>query len=107
MNRVIDKAMHTFASHQYQKWSRIGGFLVGNGVAYAMVQNDFPTDSNGKRKKMTWRDVYTSSLLHLGFSILGFVTGPALPIVPILLTPGLLYKLSDSVPDQKVTPKLQ
>jgi VIT1/CCC1 family predicted Fe2+/Mn2+ transporter len=107
MNHIVDKAMHTFASHQYQKWSRFGGFLVGNGVAYAMIQNVFSIDSNGKRQKMTWRDVYTSSLLHLGFSILGFMTGPVLPIVPILLTPGLLYKLADPVPSQKVTPKLQ
>jgi hypothetical protein len=34
----------------------------------------------------------------------GFILGPLLPIVVI---PGLLYKLTDSVPDQKVTPKLQ
>ena len=96
MNRVANSILHCVQTPQYSMWSRIGGFLVGNGVAYLLVKHDQTVDSNGVLKKMEWRDAYYASLLHLGFTIVGVTIGPIVPFLPILAIPGVLYKLTDS-----------
>ena len=107
MNRVANSILHYIHTPQYIKWSRVSGFLVGNGIAYLLLKNDRVMDSKGNLKKMEWRDAYYASLLHLSLSIIGTMSGPVVPFLPILAIPGVLYKLTDPAPDQKVTPKLQ
>jgi hypothetical protein len=101
MNRVANSILHCVQTPQYSMWSRVGGFLVGNGMAYLLVKHDRVMDSNGVLKKMEWRDAYYASLLHLSLSIIGTMVGPVVPFLPILAIPGVLYKLTDSAPDSK------
>ena len=80
----------------------MGGMVVGNVVAYCIVKADMKKDWNGTAKKMDWRDAYYASLVHMFATIIGGITGPILPIFPVLAIPGVLYKLTDttSVNDQ-------
>lgn len=101
MNRVANSILHYVQTPQYMKWSRVSGFLVGNGVAYLLVKHDQVMDSKGNLKKMEWRDAYYASLLHVSLSMVGTMVGPILPIIPIMALPGVFYKLTDSESEPK------
>lgn len=84
---------------KYQRWSRVGGILVANAGAYCIVKADMKKDMKGIPRKLNWSDAYYASLLHIFATIVGGVTGPILPIIPVLAIPGVLYKLTDTTPE--------
>lgn len=98
MNHILHYMM---TNAKYEHWSRIGGMFVANVGAYCIVNSEMKKDLKGIPKKMEWRDAYYASLLHMFATVVGGITGPILPVLPILAFPGILYKLTDSVSDPK------
>ena len=103
MNKMNNILHYMMTNAKYQYWSRVGGMFVANVGAYYIVKADMKKDWNGTSKKMDWRDAYYASLVHMFGTIIGGITGPILPIFPVLAIPGFLYKLTDTTPAPTTT----
>jgi hypothetical protein len=115
MSRVGNSIIRCLEHPAYERWSRRCGLFAGVLCANYVVENSIKHNNTMLNQAIHFLDPsvgFISWSIYTGFALttiiscpsVGFLLGPLLPIVAI---PGLLYKLTDPVPEQKVTPKLQ
>lgn len=114
MNRYAHTIIHFFEDSTYARWSRRCGFVAGV-VCAQYVLNIYVEDGYSmipqKQRSLNksygfnwWLYVGINLTTLFSFSSAGFILGP---VLPILVMPGVLYKLTDSMPEPEQKETMQ